>query len=112
VNTIFRVSQEPYANQLKRQITIRLDSSAWSTSRKWRPSWGCLIRTSSIVLRDCAMHKRRRHSMAKEAPKRQSAAERLRVWLKYSSRRFYRAVGEGSERVTVRSKMRGHFVTG
>jgi hypothetical protein len=30
--------KNPYANRLKRQITIRLDIARWTTSRKWRLS--------------------------------------------------------------------------
>jgi predicted DNA binding CopG/RHH family protein len=64
--------KNPYASQLKRQITIRLDSSAVEYFKEMAAELGMPYQNLiNLFLRDCAMHKRRPViQWPKEAPKR------------------------------------------
>ena len=64
--------KNPYANQLKRQITIRLDSSAVDYFKEMAAELGMPYQNLiNLFLRDCAIQKRRPViQWPKEAPKR------------------------------------------
>jgi predicted DNA binding CopG/RHH family protein len=52
--------KNPYANQLKRQITIRLDTTAVSYFKEMAAELGMPYQNLiNLFLRDCAMQKRR-----------------------------------------------------
>jgi uncharacterized protein (DUF4415 family) len=52
--------KNPYANQLKRQITIRLDTAAIDYFKKMGAELGMPYQNLiNLFLRDCAMQKRR-----------------------------------------------------
>jgi predicted DNA binding CopG/RHH family protein len=52
--------KNPYANQLKRQITIRLDTTAVNYFKKMAAELGMPYQNLiNLFLRDCAMQKRR-----------------------------------------------------
>jgi predicted DNA binding CopG/RHH family protein len=72
-NTIFpSPARTPYANQLKRQITIRLDATAVNYFKEVAAELGMPYQNLiNLFLRDCAMQKR--HPVIqwpREAPKR------------------------------------------
>jgi predicted DNA binding CopG/RHH family protein len=64
--------KNPYANQLKRQITIRLDSSAVEYFKEMAAELGMPYQNLiNLFLRDCAIQKRRPViQWPREAPKR------------------------------------------
>jgi len=52
--------KNPYAKQLKRQVTIRLDTAAVDYFKKMAAELGMPYQNLiNLFLRDCAMHKRR-----------------------------------------------------
>ena len=52
--------KNPYANQLKRQITIRLDTTAVNYFKEMAAELGMPYQNLiNLFLRDCAIHKRR-----------------------------------------------------
>ncbi len=52
--------KNPYANQLKRQVTIRLDTAAVDYFKKMAAELGMPYQNLiNLFLRDCAMNKRR-----------------------------------------------------
>ncbi len=52
--------KNPYANRLKRQITIRLDTTAVNYFKEMASDLGMPYQNLiNLFLRDCAMHKRR-----------------------------------------------------
>jgi len=63
--------KNPYANQLKRQITIRLDTTAVDYFKEMAAELGMPYQNLiNLFLRDCAMQKRRPViQWPKEAPK-------------------------------------------
>ena len=64
--------KNPYANQLKRQITIRLDTTAVNYFKEMAAELGMPYQNLiNLFLRDCAMQKRRPViQWSQEAPKR------------------------------------------
>jgi predicted DNA binding CopG/RHH family protein len=64
--------KNPYASQLKRQITIRLDTTAVNYFKEMAAELGMPYQNLiNLFLRDCAMHKRRPVvQWSPEAPKR------------------------------------------
>ena len=52
--------KNPYANQLKRQVTIRLDTAAANYFKEMAAELGMPYQNLiNLFLRDCAVHKRR-----------------------------------------------------
>ena len=52
--------ENPYANQLKRQVTIRLDITSVNYFKELAAEFGIPYQNLiNLFLRDCAMHKRR-----------------------------------------------------
>ena len=64
--------KNPYANQLKRQITIRLDTTAVNYFKEMAAELGMPYQNLiNLFLRDCAMRKRRPViQWPRESPKR------------------------------------------
>ena len=64
--------KNPYVNQLKRQVTIRLDTAAVNYFKEMAAELGIPYQNLiNLFLRDCAMHKRRPViQWPLEAPKR------------------------------------------
>jgi uncharacterized protein (DUF4415 family) len=55
-----RSRKNPYAKQLKRQVTIRLDTAAVDYFKEMATELGMPYQNLiNLFLRDCAMHKRR-----------------------------------------------------
>jgi uncharacterized protein (DUF4415 family) len=55
-----RSRKNPYAKQLKRQVTIRLDTAAVKYFKEMAAELGMLYQNLiNLLVRDCAMHKRR-----------------------------------------------------
>jgi len=42
--------KNPYAEQIKRQVTIRLDTAAVNYFKEMAARWACRIKTSSICI--------------------------------------------------------------
>ncbi|MGD0436949.1 MAG: hypothetical protein ABSB86_10825 [Bryobacteraceae bacterium] len=56
MDTIFQVPQEPYVDQLKRQVTIRLDTAAVNYFKEMTAELGMPYQNLiNLFLRDCAM---------------------------------------------------------
>jgi predicted DNA binding CopG/RHH family protein len=52
--------KNPYASQLKRQVTIRLDTAAVNYFKEMAAELGMPYQNLiNLILRDCAVHKRR-----------------------------------------------------
>jgi predicted DNA binding CopG/RHH family protein len=67
--------KNPYANQLKRQVTIRLDTTAVDYFKEMAAELGMPYQNLiNLFLRDCAMRKRRPVvQWPRESPKRASS---------------------------------------